>query len=156
MMTKVYTIYLGKRFYAWTIDKNRRDQFLDFRARSKFIETKHNLDVEEYQEFANKYRDMELIETRIFVDGDWYNLAMTRYEQGSFTSYLDSIQREFVDAIRRLRRCDYANLLPIKVLQKIDPVIQSIEDTRTQEIISNEVLDIKELDVFYDMFRDTF
>ena len=43
-----------------------------------------------------------------------------------------------------------------KILTEIDPVLQSIEDSHTSEKIACAVVDMKEIDIFYDMFSDTF
>lgn len=153
-MNKVYVIYLGKELYAWTRDKRLRDQFLNFRTH-KFFTSKHELDIEEYSEFVEKYHDGELVEDIIHIEGNPYKIAMTKYEQGKFTAYINTIVDVYSDAINRLKRFMIDRKI-YQLLVDIDPVLQTIEDPHMNEKIACAVIDMKEADIFYDMFPDTF
>lgn len=153
-MNKVYMIYLGKEFYAWTRDKKLRDQFLNFRT-NKFYVTKHELDIEEYSEFAEKYYEKELVIDKVNVDGTSCNISMTKYEQGKYTAYLDTIVNSYTDAVTRLKTYVDDNKI-YDIVTELDPVLQTIEDKYTGEKIVCAVIDMKEADIFYDMFPDTF
>ncbi len=154
MMNKVYVMYLGKELYAWTREKQKRDQFINFRTR-RFYTFKHELDIEEYSEFAEKYHSKELVETTIHIDGNPYKVAATKDEDSQFNGYLDTIVDNYSDAIERLKRGMEDSKI-YKILTEIDPVLQSIEDSHTSEKIACAVVDMKEIDIFYDMFSDTF
>ena len=152
-MNKVYLMYLGKELYAWTRDKKLRDQFINFRTHEFHI-FKHELDIEEYQEFAEKYNSSELMESTIQIDGNPYKIAMTKNEDGHFNGYLDTIVYSYSDAIERLKMTDDKKLY--EILTEIDPILQTIEDPHSSEKLVCATVDMKEIDIFYDMFPDTF
>ena len=153
-MKKVYMIYLGKGLYAWSTKKELRDRFLEFRTH-EFFTCKHELGNKEYSNFAENYHDMELVEDKINIEGKPCVMVMTRYEQGKFNAYLDTIIADFSQAIRELKHVVEDNKI-YKIITGIDPVLQEIIDPSTEESFTCATLDMKEINVFYDMFPDTF
>lgn len=152
-MNKVYMLYLGKELYAWTREKDLRDQFINFRT-AEFHSFKHELDIEEYQDFAEKYQSCELIEGTIQIDTNPYKVAMTKNEYNHFNGYLDTVVYSYSDAIERLKMTDDKKLY--EILVDLDPILQTIEDPHSSEKLACATIDMKEIDIFYDMFPDTF
>lgn len=147
-------IYLGKGLYAWSTNKELRDQFLEFRTH-EFFTCKHELENKKYSNFAENYHDMELVEDKINIEGRSCKMIMTRYEQGKFNAYLDTIVNEYSQAIRELKNM-VEDAKVYKIITKLDPVIQEIVDPSTEETFPCAIIDMKEINVFYDMFPDTF
>lgn len=143
---KVYIYYKDKSVYAYTNNKNLKNEFEQQRNLSMFQKKVINMNKEEYDKFHNNLYNNELLKISYTDCNDDYYIISTNHEERLVMEFSDNIIKEIEDLTYEVEKCNLKN----KYLKSFKYLLEIVE-VRNKELTYL----INDMYLFTILFGDT-
>lgn len=148
---KFYLIYYKKdknSLYAWTLEKDKVNRFLEERCKDCFIVIKKKLNTTLSAVFMNENCNLKLCEIPLYDGEKYITLMGTNTEENQMQDAADNLFFS-MNAIRV-----FLNKYPFK--EKYDKVIKTLTKITIKDSTGEEYMQINLFDLFIHVHQNTF
>lgn len=152
---KVWIFYLKNKpnqVYAYTSNKEYKNQFLKTRNPKCFKVEKITMDEFEFSMFANANRKQMLMSSRIGIGSDekqYADVIMTYHEEDELEHHFNTLSYDMENLYREL-------VLHSSLKKKYKDIIEYLVDTSYPSTTGQEISRYNSLFGLYKLFRNTF